>query len=509
MSENFLTRKEPIYVPFIDKSKAIAGRSLRRNSRKSVLLTRTRRKMYDTKIYLTNAMQHSSIYIENATELNRDNSSDLNLDREKHTQLSRANYYPFSPNYQKVIRDERGNKSNKTIQGNNMKTSIIHSDDSISTRLFASWITSRYEFSVDKLIKIEENTVDAILNDTRFTKNMKIEGGYTNYLVMNDDILIIINQKDIKGKQERSEAYFELFATNIDTYYEYYNYIMKINKEIKIDTLTIEYHAFSSSQYGGINSNVEYFTKEIFNDVSDVFYEPYLDTDLLFEKFLESRSVMLQLTGKPGIGKSKLIALFVKYLIDNPKQINDINSIKIARPANSEVLAEEDFWVKLRQDGFHALILDDVDHILQKRNETVSSADEKMHNEIIRKILTYTDGLTTQKTKILISTNLEYHKIDQALIRDLRLFDSLELRALHQDEALKIWTQHYKLNEDKFYNVFENAESITSARLSKEIELLQNSSRNGEEETSKSYLKENNISKVSSLQNQKARVGLV
>ncbi len=326
---------------------------------------------------------------------------------------------------------------------------------------------------------------------------------------MNDEILIIISKKPIEGSEERSEVYFELFATNIDTYYKYYNYVMKLDKEIKIGSFTIEYHSFYNQQFGMVSSNVEYFTKDIFAEVSNIFYEPYLDTSILFEQFLDSRSVMLQLTGKPGLGKSKLISLFIKYLIDNPQQVNDTNVLKIARPANSEVLAEEEFWVKLRQQGFHALILDDVDYILQKRNETISSAEEKTHNEIIRKILTYTDGLTTQKSKILISTNLEYHKIDQALIRDFRLFDSIELRALHSDEALEIWTDSYSLDEDKFYDVFNDSENITSAKLSKEIEVLQNTNKNGNTDTQKSYLKEKNISKVSSLRNQSSRVGLV
>jgi len=489
----------------------IAGRKHPQNVLDKHLLVRSqarldKRDMVDT----TNSMQHTLRYIENMIDVDHNSSLNLSLERSKHTMLTKANYYPLSQSYQKIKKHKRMNKSNKTIKGNdNMQTSIIHSDDSISTRLFANWITSKYEFSIDKLIQIQEGTVEEILKDTRFTKNIKIEGGYTNYLVMNDEILIIISKKPIEGSEERSEVYYELFAKDIDTYYKYYNYIMGLDKEVKIDSFTIEYHSFYNQQFGMVSSNVEYFTKDIFSEVTNVFYEPYLDTNILFKQFLDSRSVMLQLTGKPGLGKSKLISLFIKHLIDNPQQVNDTNVLKIARPANSDVLAEEEFWIKLRQQGFHALILDDVDYILQKRNETISSAEEKIHNEIIRKILTYTDGLTTQKSKILISTNLEYHKIDQALIRDFRLFDSIELRALHQKEALKIWTESYDLDEKEFYKIFNKNEDITSAKLSKEVEVLQNINKKGNTDEQKSYLKEENISKVSSLRNQRERVGLV
>ncbi len=493
------------------KNKFIAGRKSPNNIFDNQLLLRSQPKLNKSdSICLTNSMQHTLKYIENMVDIDPYDRLSCSLDRKKHTMLTKANYYPFSQNNTKIKKQKRMNKSNKTLKGNsNMQASMIHSDDSISTRLFANWITSKYEFSIDKLIQIEEDTVDKILKDKCFTKNMKIEGGYTNYLVMNDEILIIVNKKPIEGNQERSEVYFELFAKDMDAYSKYYDYIMKLDKEVKIGSFTIEYHSFYNQQFGMVSSNVEYFTKDIFDEVTNLFYEPYLDTNLLFEQFLDSRSVMLQLTGKPGLGKSKLISLFIKYLIENPKQVNETNVLKIARPANSEVLAEEEFWVKLRQQGFHALILDDVDYILQKRNDTITSTEEKTHNEIIRKILTYTDGLTTQKSKILISTNLEYHKIDQALIRDFRLFDSIELRALHPKEALKIWKDGYSLDEDEFYRIFDDKEDITSAKLAKEIEALQNSHKNGETDTKKSYLKEDDISKISSLRGQKSRVGLV
>ena len=496
------------YLNFRTKNnKLIAGRQDPKNVLDKFLLVRSEVNINGEATDITNSMLHTLKHIENMIDIDPVSSLCLSPQRHQHTMLTKANYYPLSQSYEKIKKQKRMNKSNKG--NNNMQTSIIHSDDSISTRLFANWITSKYEFSIDKLIQIQEGTVEVILKDTRFTKNIKIEGGYTNYLVMNEDILIIISKKPIEGNEERSEVYFELFSTNIDTYDKYYNYVMDIDKDVKIGSFTVEYHSFYNQQFGMVSSNVEYFTKDIFNEVSNIFYEPYLDTDLLFEQFLGSRSVMLQLTGKPGIGKSKLISLFIKYLIENPQQVNDTNILKIARPANSEVLAEEEFWVKLRQQGFHALILDDVDYILQKRNETISSAEEKMHNEIIRKILTYTDGLTTQKSKILISTNLEYHKIDQALIRDFRLFDSIEPRALHTTEALKIWTKDYCLDEKEFYNIFSSDEEITSAKLSKEIEALKSSRKNAKEDTRTSYIKENNISKINILRNPKNRVGLV
>jgi hypothetical protein len=424
--------------------------------------------------------------------------------------LSKDQKYPLNPDQMPFIQQIRKTDSTKTkIKRESMSSSIIHSDDSISTRLFANWITSKYMFSLDKFIAIQEPTVNKIMEDKKFDKTLKLGGGYTNYLAYNDEALIIVSQRKVEGDQERSEVYFEIFAQDIEMYYKYYEYVMALDETSKKDTLIIEFHSLYMDQFRGISSNVEYFKKDIFSDVINDFYEPYLDTDLLFEQYLESRSVILQLTGQPGLGKSKLIALFVKYLTEHPQYMTKDNVVKIARPATSEVLAEEEFWVKLRQDGFQALVLDDVDHILQKRNESITSSEEKMHNEIIRKILTFTDGLTSQKSKILVSTNLEYHKIDKALIRDFRLFDSIELRALTLDEAKEIWVRVYGLQAVQFDTIFAGAEEITAAKLSKEIEGLCSHTQSGDDGTNRTYLKEKGISKVHSLRSRSERIGLV
>ena len=388
-------------------------------------------------------------------------------------------------------------------------SSIIHADDSVSTRLFAQWLTKKYSFSIDKFIHLEESLIDELLEDKKFDYRYTFESNYTNYLIYNEKVMIIITQKKIqKGENERSEAYFELFATNIDIYHQYYKYIIEKNKLAKKKSLLIEYYAYSTGQYG-LDKSVEYFEQRIFAHLRDVYYTPYLDVELLFEQYLNSKSVILQLTGKPGLGKSKLISLFIKYLAEHLEYANEDNVIKIARPANSEVLSQEDFWVELRQKGIQALILDDVDYILQKRNEVSETEESKIHNEIIRKLLTFTDGITSQKCKILISTNLEYNKIDSALMRDFRLFDSIELRPLKYAEALKIWCDEYQLLAQDFKKQFQDKDNITAAVLAKTIEMIEYNNNMQDKKKNRSYIKEDGISKIESLRGKKNKIGII
>lgn len=386
-----------------------------------------------------------------------------------------------------------------------METTVIHNDDSISTRLFAKWISDRYTFSLDKFTKIQEDVVNVIIEDKKYKKVLKLSGRYKNYLIINDDAMIVITQSSVDDEDEEVSTYFEVFAKDIDLFDKYYNEIIDLDKNMNKDKILVEYHSFSIT-HTGIVDNVEYLNKNLFLNVNSDVYDPYLDVDLLFDTFLKSKSPILQLTGKPGIGKSKLVTLFIKHLLSKPEYLQDGKNLKIARPATSEVLAEEDFWVRLRRGKFQALILDDIDYILQERNKQIMSNEDKIHNDIVNKMLTFTDGLVHQHVKILITTNMTYKKVDRALSRDFRMFDSLELRALRYEEALEIWGKRFQLNEKDFEKLFVKDEDVTPARLATEAEKF--TKTEDSIEIKAPYCKEEAISKLSDIRKEgTGRVG--
>jgi SpoVK/Ycf46/Vps4 family AAA+-type ATPase len=376
-----------------------------------------------------------------------------------------------------------------------MKTMMIHNDDSISTRLFAKWICERYDFSMDKVTKIQEETFFSILEDQRFHQTLKLRGGrYHNSIAFNDEAMVILTQEQIDEESEKAECFFEIFAKDVQTYKRYYEEIVARDDSVKSKNIMVEYISFSLANHGVIEST-EYLKKELFENVAGDVYEPYLDVEILFEEFLNSKSPILQFTGKPGLGKSKLISLFIKYMLSRDEYLSGEGVLKIARPTESGVLASDEFWVQLRQSGCKALILDDIDYILQQRNETISSSEDKTHNDIVNKMLTFTDGLLHQKTKILITTNVSYKRIDKALSRDFRLFDSIELRALSSQEALGIWQSRFKLKEAQFFKIFHGENEITPARLASEAEKICFKAKK-QEQFQRNYCKEKGISKI-------------
>lgn len=376
-----------------------------------------------------------------------------------------------------------------------MQTMMIHNDDSISTRLFAKWVSERYDFSLDKVTKIQKETFTYLLEDECFTQKLKLRGGrYHNSIVYNDEAMAILTQEQISEESEKAECFFELFAKDIETYKCYYQKITHYDDGIKSNNIMVEYTSFRPINQG-VAYATEYLKKELFDSVASDVYEPYLDTQMLFEEFLNSKSPILQFTGKPGLGKSKLITLFIKYLLSKEEYLTDEGVLKIARPTESSVLADDEFWVLLRQSACKVLILDDIDYILQQRNETISSDEDKTHNDIVNKMLTFTDGLLHQKTKILITTNISYKKIDKALTRDFRLFDSIELRALNQEEALGIWQSRFDLKKAQFEKIFNGDKEITPARLASEAEKILYKSKRAEQKQ-RTYCKEEGISKL-------------
>lgn len=207
-------------------------------------------------------------------------------------------------------------------------------------------------------------------------------------------------------------------------------------------------------------------------------YIPYIDTDVLFEKFFGSRDKILLLTGKSGIGKSKLSALATQYLSKNSEK--SISSVATA--SDIDVLSDDNFWSCLDIQDIDLVILDDLDYLLTPRTEEQTSSDIAK-NKFISNFLSFTDGFKHNNVKFIITTNQEVSTIDKSLLRRGRMFDILELRKLTNQEAKEIWEQlsdkPFKLKGD-----------ILACDLAFEIE---NSKRT---ENDKSYLKDKTVSKL-------------
>lgn len=309
-----------------------------------------------------------------------------------------------------------------------------------------------------------------------------------------------------KYKSENIRLYvsgnsLDLYVATVTKTEEMSNEIWKayIKHSDSSDTVPIYMHSFFLNN-GVLDMASKVFKTSEFDTLSEAYY-PYIDTNIMFDQFFTGAENILLLVGAPGLGKSKLSTLALKHAYKNPGNLPydklsdnpnlDNQYISAAYVKSTDVLANDKFWRELERYQPDFCIIDDLDYMLTKRDADIMTSDDTKKNSFLNQFLSFTDGVEKHKTKFIITTNQSYDDIDTALLRKGRLFDILELRELHNDEAKSIWFES-KLNEDDFNKIFGD-KSVSSADLGSEI----NKRLNKRIKTStKSYLKEPNISKV-------------
>lgn len=272
------------------------------------------------------------------------------------------------------------------------------------------------------------------------------------------------------------------------------------NKHSKEDNEVAMYMHSHFMNGGNLDEKVKTIKKEELDYISEKYY-PYIDTDIMFKQFFTGNENILLLVGEPGLGKSKMSTLVLKYAFENSENLpydklkeNPVleeQYVNVSFVKNVEVLANDKFWrtIELLTPDF--VIIDDLDYMLTKRDAEVMNSDDAVKNSFLNQFLSFTDGVEKNQTKFIITTNQKYSDIDTALLRKGRLFDILELRKLDRSEALAIWKDN-KLKESEFDEIFHSHE-VLPAELGSEISKRLNTRIDN---ATKSYLKEDGISKV-------------
>jgi hypothetical protein len=234
--------------------------------------------------------------------------------------------------------------------------------------------------------------------------------------------------------------------------------------------------------------------------ISEMYY-PYVDIKIMFEQFFTGSENILLLVGEPGIGKSKMSTLALKYAHQHPENIPydkieqnpslENQFINVVYVKSIDVLVNDQFWRNIEARQIDFVIIDDLDYMLTKRDSESSSQEDANKNIFLNQFLSFTDGVEKNKTKFIITTNQKYDDIDSALLRKGRLFDIIELRHLTKVEARKIWIDN-GLPAAQFKEVF-NQQEVLAADLGSEISKRKNNRINS---ATDSYLLEEGISKV-------------
>lgn len=273
-------------------------------------------------------------------------------------------------------------------------------------------------------------------------------------------------------------------------------YVKHLREESNVKIFVENYFVSSS----GLANNTKQLRPDDIGYISDLYY-PYLDIPVMFDQFFTGCENILLCVGIPGVGKSKLATLALKYAHQNPDKIPydkflqgvgiGFQFINCAFVKGTEVLARDDFWRTLEDDAPDFVIIDDLDYMLTKRGADVQSIDDVTKNKFLNQFLSFTDGVEKYKTKFIITTNQNYDEIDTALLRKGRLFDILELRELTLKEALAIWEFNHL--DAKVFNKLFKDKWVLPADLGSEISKRLNKRITN---ATVNYLVEKNISKL-------------
>jgi len=307
----------------------------------------------------------------------------------------------------------------------------------------------------------------------------------------NDSIIITMSGQS-------NESAFNIYCKKEYDLNKIYNIYLKHSK----DDVESEVKGFFESMFikgNGIDKSTKVLKYKDVAETSELYY-PFLDTNTLFEQFCTGNENILILLGKPGLGKTKFANLLFKYLFNEPNHIpyNKIEAIpeldeqffNIQYIKSIDILTMDEFWRNLQKDLPDFVVLDDLDYMLTKRESEIMTSEDAKKNAFLNQLLSFTDGVQKNKTKFIITTNQHFDDVDSALLRKGRLFDILEFRELKNEEALKIW-KFESLKEEEFNKLFNS--NVSQADLGSEIAKRKNKRI---KESTKSYSKENDISKV-------------
>ena len=151
------------------------------------------------------------------------------------------------------------------------------------------------------------------------------------------------------------------------------------------------------------------------------FYPSIPNVDEYIDTYNKSTANVLILLGEPGTGKTS----FIRHML-----LKD--STTAYTTYDEEVMQDDSIYIKFLKDSdVRYLILEDADLILTDRLHD--------NNKVMSRILNTADGLMSFKNKkIIFTANIrDTTKIDEALLRRGRCFDTLHFQALSYEDACK------------------------------------------------------------------------
>jgi len=390
----------------------------------------------------------------------------------------------------------------------NINLTHVPEQTELAETLYDKRIISEFNHAFEYLYIKSDKIFDFLKDIEKFYNDIKIKKFKISKMI----VYYIYHEKFFVNLSVNNKGVNCSFYTKtIDLLDELYKIYLKYEDK-NIEEASIKLTAYSMTPQG-ITGNQRILKYDFFKDINENYY-PFLDINLFMDEFIYGNENVLILCGAPGTGKSKFANLVMKKLIENPEyqeyfEENYTNEIKnilnefidktyyVASAKDVNLITTDQFWNKVKNQDL--VILDDLDFLLSSRKE---NREDVAKNQFLSHLLSFTDGIEDNKTKIIITTNQPFESIDEALLRRGRLFAILEFRPLTYKEALNVWKSE-GLDEKEFNKLF-NDDKILQADLG---EAILNFKRNSKYISKKDYILDESIDALRKAK--KRRAGLI
>ena len=361
----------------------------------------------------------------------------------------------------------KNNKSNISIS--------VDTYSSIDSAIINKDIADKFSFSMYSLSSKKDN-FDIFIRGLESLYTLTIS---RFYLAADNDSLVVedadSNFKLFAVSSTANSVYddISLYAKDPKTCEKIFNMLKPHLYKTSLE-LAIDMHEYFIDEAGKVSKSSSILNYSDLESFSSEFY-PLLNTDELFSQYLISSEPILYICGEKGTGKSKLPNIFMKFLltteIDSSIKDTEWNTIKCCKVDNPDVLTKDNFWISLSKEKYQLIILDDIDKLIVSRENQVF--DSATRDKFMNKFLSFSDGLSKTKSKVILTTNINSNDVDPAMTRKGRTFDAFRFRPLTKEQAKNIW-ESYAIESELFEKEFVGKEVIYQSDLGSKIEFITN-----------------------------------
>jgi len=318
----------------------------------------------------------------------------------------------------------------------------LYDTDYITDYELLKFVNTRNTYTLKAVIKISSAPYEVF----KYLRSSFFDGSETfNYLtygfyIYDNDVFLRVSHDTFGSKMRECGKYtIKLYSTNYDAIKDMQTQILARYKDSTVNSIV---WTMTAPNGDTISKEMEISNKN--SEAINEFY-PWLrgrDLNEYYNSYFASDENILLLVGDPGTGKTT----FIKNMLLT-------KGLSAVITYDEKLMRDDGFFLDFITGDKDILIIEDADTLIYDR--------EKEGNNIMSKILNVSDGIIKNvDKKIIFSTNItDISRIDSALMRPGRCFDTIEFTKLSREQATAILkakniTRELS-NEKKFFTLAE------------------------------------------------------